>query len=190
MIEIKSNEIRQEAKTFYQLHLKNILESYGEVILTGSYELDLMVWRDLDIYMDVKNINQMDIYELSTKIFHAYRPLWFETKDTFNEESGCPKGYFIGFESKIFNEQMWNVDIWFTDRNYINKHQLYMREIKKHLDDNVRKIILNLKKELIKLPVYGHQILSVDIYQAVLYHGIKDMKSFKKWVLREKNEFI
>lgn len=181
------NEIlKQEASRLYDPLLKSILSPYGKIIISGSYELDIMAWRDLDIFLDVENVEQSDIYAISNQIFQSYKPVWFETKDTFLDESGCPKGYFIGFESKIIDNNLWNVDIWFTNAEHIEKQLMYISHLKKKITPKNRKLILLLKKLLIKQGYYGNQIFSVDVYQSVLENQVSTLEEFKIWVSKNK----
>ncbi|QVK17483.1 hypothetical protein KHQ81_11570 [Mycoplasmatota bacterium] len=182
-----NENLKKEANIFYNPLLKSILNPYGKVIITGSYALDLMTWRDLDIFLEVENIKQSDIYDISCRIFKAYKPIWFETKDTFLDESGCPKGYFIGFESKIINNKLWNVDIWFTSNEYIENHLTYIEHLKKKITPKNKQLILMLKRLLIKEGYYGSQIFSVDIYQSVLEDQVSTLEEFKQWLLNHRN---
>lgn len=184
----KLNEnLKKEANLFYDPLLKSILKPYGKIIITGSYALDLMAWRDLDLFLDVENIEQSDIYDISTRIFHAYKPTWFETKDTLFDESGCPKGYFIGFESKIINNNLWNVDIWFTNKRHIENNLNYINHLQNKITPENRELIIMLKERLIKQGYYGSQIFSVDIYQSVLEEKVSTLEEFKNWLLKNKN---
>lgn len=184
----RNENLKRETNQFYDPLLKSILSPYGKIIITGSYELDVMAWRDLDLLLDVEKIKQSDIYAISNQIFQVYNPTWFETKDTFFDESGCPKGYFIGFESKIMDNNLWNVDIWFTNREHIEKHLKYIDHLKEKLTLENRKLIVMLKKILIQQGDYGIKIFSVDIYQSVLEDHVSTLGEFKKWVLKNKNK--
>jgi hypothetical protein len=44
-------ELRTEADQLLAFGLRTILNDYGEVNIIGSYDLHLMVWRDLDIHI-------------------------------------------------------------------------------------------------------------------------------------------
>ena len=51
-LETQNTRLVGEADTIlYDLGLYEVLEKYGEVVVTGSYSLSTMTWRDLDIYI-------------------------------------------------------------------------------------------------------------------------------------------
>jgi len=180
----KNTILKKEAdQLLHKYSLGSLLQEFSSeqnIYVSGSYMLDLMVWRDLDIYIDLKGITQDEVYALITKVMEIYRPVWLETKDSFNEETGCPKGYFLGFETKIINDELWNVDIWITNKDYIVDHLKYMKGIVDKLDLESRNIIMKLKEELIKVGVYGNEVFSVDIYDAVLFKGLKTVEEILK----------
>jgi len=180
----KNTKLKKEAdQLLHKYSLEDLLHEFSSeenIHISGSYMLDLMVWRDLDIYIDLKDITQDEVYGLVKKVIETYRPVWLETKDSFNEETGCPKGYFLGFETKIVNDELWNVDIWITNKDYITDHFKYMKRMMDKLDHESRNIIMNLKEELMKIGVYGNEVFSVDLYDAVLFKGLKTVEEILK----------
>jgi hypothetical protein len=60
--------IKKDAgEILYEKGLLNILNLFGKPHISGSYALDLMTWRDLDIYLEVENISETDLFELGAK---------------------------------------------------------------------------------------------------------------------------
>lgn len=176
--------LKKEAdELLYDYGLYNTLQDYSkreDIYITGSYALDLMVWRDLDIFIDIDQIFQDDIYDLVNTVMSRFRPVWLETKDTFNENTGCPKGYFLGFETLKVNNKLWNVDIWVTNRAHIHSNLDYINKLKSKLNDDSRKIIMDIKKQLIELKEYGTKYFSIDIYNGVINKGFKTLEDFSK----------
>ena len=165
-------QIKKEADEFlYDLGLMSVLQEYtheDNIFISGSYKLDTMAWRDIDIYMDINNITQDIVYEMMFKFIGKFRPVWYESKDSFKEDTGCPKGYFIGFETFAVCEHLWNVDIWITDRNTINDNIEMMSKWLNLLDNDSRNEIVKKKQELMESGEYGESVFSVDIYNTVL----------------------
>jgi hypothetical protein len=55
----QNRKIRQEAdKLQHENKLLEILSQFGRPHISGSYELDLMTWRDLDIYLQSEGIDE------------------------------------------------------------------------------------------------------------------------------------
>ena len=57
-IKKEANEILNEKGLF------SILAAYGKVNISGSYSLDLMTWKDLDIYLEAENITKKKFFKL------------------------------------------------------------------------------------------------------------------------------
>lgn len=177
-----NSKLKEEADMLLREYsLFSYLEKYGKVDITGSYSLDLMVWRDLDLYVDVSNVSLKDLYDIVSHICQTFEPVWCEFKDTRNDDSGCPKGYFCGFETDIIDNKRWNVDIWFTDTQYIHDNRKYIDGIILSLDDIKREAILDLKSRLYSHPGYCKDFFSVDIYSAVINGGVTTEAGFWNW---------
>ncbi|ERJ12130.1 hypothetical protein [Haloplasma contractile] len=182
-----NEKLKQEADTFlYDMGLKKMLSCFGDVQITGSYALDLMVWRDLDIFVDISKVSQRDIYQFANEIFEQFKPIWFETKNTFEEETGCPKGYFVGFET-LLNNQLWNFDIWFTNIAHIEENENYINDIRDLMTEPAREIIIDIKAKVHKHPQYGTEFFSIDVYQSVINEEIKTLNEFKEWLKKKRN---
>jgi hypothetical protein len=185
MIEEKMNhkDIKKNAdKILYEYGLINELNKYGKCHVIGSYKMDLMVWNDLDLDIENKNINMNSIYNLTKFIFDKYLPIWFEGKETVLENKKC---YFLGFETNILKET-WNIDLWFFDKLEIEKCEKYCNEISEKINENkeLQNYIIEIKKELIQKGMYSSSYNSVDVYDAVLNYEIKNtdelIKKYKK----------
>ncbi|MDU0206457.1 hypothetical protein ACYEXS_32085 [Paenibacillus sp. MAH-36] len=58
-LEALNSLIKTEADgILHENGLIRILEGYGKVFISGSYLLDLMTWRDLDIYLANDKMNE------------------------------------------------------------------------------------------------------------------------------------
>lgn len=76
---------------------------------------------------------------------------------------------------------MWNFDLWFFDQETIDIAEACCDDIMKKVGHNTdaKEAILNLKTELIGMGLYSfEQYNSMDVYDAVLEFGIKDVDSF------------
>ena len=64
-----SLKLRTEAnEVLYDKGLLSTLKTYGKPHVSGNYLLDLMVWRDLDIYWGVGIIPETRFFELGGRI--------------------------------------------------------------------------------------------------------------------------
>lgn len=60
---------------FFKKGLLNILNSYWKPHLTGSYDLGLITWRDLDIYLKIVSICETDYFRLGGEICKLLSPI-------------------------------------------------------------------------------------------------------------------
>ena len=74
-----------------------LLAEYGTVHLSGSYALQLMTWRDLDIYMEAPDITVDEYFELGRRIYSLLTPRKMHFNDHRNNplEDGI-KGLYWG----------------------------------------------------------------------------------------------
>lgn len=161
------------ARLLYGSGLFSLLGEYGEAHVVGSFVMNTMAERDLDI--DVLNDTMSDekLYRLTGELLAKYRPLWYEAKRDITDEGKTV--WFHGFELEHEGER-WNVDIWFFDRETISKAESFCSAIKRRLDGDaaLRSRIIAVKKELIARGLYAFdKYNSMDVYAAVLERGAK-----------------
>jgi hypothetical protein len=95
-----------------------------------------MAWNDLDVDVENEKVNIKNIHEILKYVIEKFSPVWIEGKKCTLNGKTC---YFIGFETEILGN-LWNVDIWFFDKEEIEKCKSYCEEINKRLDENLQKM--------------------------------------------------
>src|SRR3989339_1426347 len=168
-----SKQVKREADLLLKkTKLLNLLSEYGEVIIRGSYELDLMVDGDIDIYILEKKFNKDSAIELLNELiikndFRGYMFYDFVKR----RKKGFPKGYYIGLKTKTASRK-WKIDIWLM-KSMDNVSDRFMKKISQKLDTQKRHIILKLKK-IVKDQKTG--LPSFVVYDAVIEGGVSNMK--------------
>lgn len=164
----------------YELGLLNQLNKYGKSHIIGSYGMDLMAWNDLDIDVENDSMSLDKLYQLTNYILNNFNPTWYEAKEEINEQGN--KVWFHGFEFYLDNE-LWNVDIWFLDKETIEKAEKYCDDISAKVNKNeqLKISVIEIKQELIKRNLYSfNKYTSMDVYDAVLNKGIMGIDDFVK----------
>lgn len=171
-----SQKVKKEADLLLEkTGLVGLLKKYGAVCIRGSYELDLMVNGDIDVYViDDRLSKERSVACLNELIrensFRGYVFYDFVKR----RKKGFPKGYYLGAKTR-FKGNKWNVDIWFM-RSMDGVSSRFIKKVSARLNDQNREVILRLKKivkdEKIELP-------SFVIYDAVLEGGAADIKQLK-----------
>lgn len=173
--------MRREEQAKYILYDCGLLEElnrYGTPHIIGSYRMGLMAWNDLDIDIENENMSIDKLYRLSHFIINQFHPTWYEAKEELNFENKTV--WFQGFETFIENE-LWNVDLWFFDRETIKSAQEYCDSIVQQVTElpGSKEQIIHLKEELIARKLYSFdQYTSIDVYNAVLNQHIVDVEDF------------
>jgi len=173
--------IEQSNKLLYKYGLLEKLNQYGTAYLTGSYQMNLMTWNDLDIYVDNEFISLKIIYKIVKYIIDTFHPTWFEARQDVSDDNTC---YFVGFETEILGE-LWNTDIRFITKSDIIKNKNYCDNIieKTNRDSNLRNAILTIKTDLRSKGEYGFSksYISMDVYDAVINFNVHNTSDFVEW---------
>lgn len=172
-----SQLIRRNAdRILYEHGLLEMLRAIGTPHIVGSYSMDMMAWNDLDV--DIKN-DEMDLpklYRLTGQILETFRPSWYEAK-----EERTPEGktvWFHGFEAVVDGE-LWNVDLWFFDRETIAAAERYCSRTAAAASAAQKEQIIAIKQGLLERDLYAFdKFRSMDVYRAVLKERIQSIHEF------------
>ena len=175
-----SRHIKREADSL--LHddgLEQVLKRYGEVKYVGSYELDLMLKKDLDISLINPQLSLDAFHELAREVSDLLHPHSMHFRNTRIKavENRPPDALYWGF---VFRD--WNIDLWLVDAAYYIESVHYMQRIRKLLTHRNKLHILDIKKQAIDNHEYGKGFGSREIYNAVLDHGISSYEAFRGFV--------
>lgn len=156
----------------------SILEPYGQVQFTGSYEHNLMLSGDIDVYVvNVKITKKLAVQALNQLIDQGFfRGYLFYDFEKFDLDDSRIKGYYVGLKIP-WQDKKWKIDVWFIKQEL--EHDRQLRKKMRSLSAKQRLQILQLKH------VRSEQSLDVDgytIYQAVLGHNIKNISEFLKFI--------
>lgn len=167
------------------------LRKVGHPELIGSAALGLMVWRDIDIMVATPGLGV-------AQVFAALGPLITDPRVTqirylnqsgpFNE-TGRPEDerYYVATLYRADDEAEWKIDISFWLAGQPRHEIAYMDAMRRRLSEEARVAILWIKDVWRCLPTYRTSVLSIDIYDAVLEHGVRTPSAFEKY-LRERGK--
>ncbi|MGF7036745.1 hypothetical protein J2T17_007820 [Paenibacillus mucilaginosus] len=179
--------IKAEADVLLHEHgLMRVLDGYGKVFVGGSYFLDLMTWRDLDIYLANDKMNEETFFELGKKISLCINPSKMSYRNEFiGRTEHLPLGYYWGCYTAI-NSNAWKVDVWSISSEEFLKKQQDVIELITKINVQQRMIILKLKNSVYSHPLYRKKFFSIDIYNAVTKDNIYTDDDFRKWLLHNR----
>jgi hypothetical protein len=171
----------RKAQADYILHQCGLLKELNKCgcpHTIGSYRMDMMAWNDLDIDVENDEMSLEKLYSLSDYIVKTFHPVWYEAKQELTDENKTV--WFHGFETLV-EGQLWNIDIWFFDKETIEKAEQYCDSIARQVSDmpELKQIIIRIKQELIARKLYSfEQYTSMDVYNAVLKQNITNIDDF------------
>lgn len=174
---MNSNDRKKNAdRILYEFGLLKKIEEIGAAHIIGSYRMDMMAWNDLDIDIENDNMSLEKLHSLSAYIINTFHPVWYEAKEELNQDG--KKVWFHGFETMITGE-LWNVDLWFFDKETINSAEGYCDNIAQNTSQEQKDIIVTIKNELIAGGLYSFEkYKSIDVYKAVLENDVKNIDEF------------
>lgn len=179
--------IHKEAdEIIYTKGLHKILSEFGLPHYTGSYALQLMTWRDLDIYLEAENISEQKFFELGKMINKFLQPV----KMSFRNEKiaktpGLPDGLYWGVYLGNERAGAWKIDIWAMDKEECKRRLDYCNELSEKISDADRLKILEIKSKCWTDPLYRRSYSSSDIYSAVLQDRIENFEQFRTWLQKK-----
>lgn len=166
----------QADRILYEFGLLKKLDEMGVPHIIGSYRMDMMACNDLDIDIENDSMSLEKLYELSSFILNTFHPTWYEAKEEINEDGKTV--WFHGFETMITGE-LWNIDLWFFDRETIAGAEKYCDDIVQRTSQIQKDRIVQIKEELIARDLYSFEkYKSIDVYKAVLENDVADAEEF------------
>jgi hypothetical protein len=177
-------EIKKEAdEILYKKGLFSILSAFGLPYVTGSYSLDLMTWRDLDIYLQADELTETDFFGLGCRISSAFKPVKMSFRnERIAQTKHLPHGWYWGVCLGDERAGAWKIDIWVVDTAECQRLVRFCTDIKQQLTPAATVSILSIKSQCWQDSAYRRSYTSLDIYRAVLEGQVRDVEGFRRWL--------
>ncbi len=174
--EQRSAALRQEALDLITgSGMAAVLEQqFRRPMIVGSVALDLMTWRDIDIYVPLESAERDRFVAVLPPVVAAlgatghvayritYNDEWFRPRGDYGQ------GYYLGFRIAAGDGHEWKIDLWAWDPATYERKLSDFAALDERLRRADRALILRLKSEAQGLPGFRDWITSHDIYQFVL----------------------
>jgi len=143
-------------------------------MIVGSVALDLMTWRDIDIYVPLDPAHRDLFFAVLPPLVGAlgesghvpyrisYNDEWFRPRGDYGQ------GYYFGFRIAAAGGADWKIDLWAWDPPVYEQKLRDFAILDERLRGADRALILRLKAEAQGLPGFRDRITSHDIYRFVL----------------------
>jgi len=184
-----NQQLKDEADDiFYRQGLLAILSKYGVPHLTGSYSLNLMTWRDLDIYIHKENMSETEFFQLGAEINKKFRPVKMSYRnERITQTIELPLGLYWGVYCGNERKGAWKIDIWAVDENECHRLLKFCDDIAAKLTPLSKEIILTIKSNCWQDPEYRRSYMSSDIYKAVLDKRVTSVEEFRSYLKTKLN---
>ncbi|WP_410575604.1 hypothetical protein [Amycolatopsis sp. cmx-4-61] len=183
----QQKELQVEAdKVHEHLGLAKLAE-LGTPNRVGSAALGLMVRRDLDITVVCAELDEKtadEVARIGAELIRHPRVRVVNMRDDtghWNVDPDYPDGLYLGVKYRSLEGKDWNLDIWFVDEPDRQPDLAHLKSFPAKLDDEARLAILAIKQAWAENAGYGSVVSSVDVYNAVLEHGVRSPEQFEQW---------
>ncbi len=176
----QNNRIKEEADNIlHENRLLEILGAYGKPYVSGSYALNLMTWRDLDIYLETDLISDERFFQLGGELCAALSPLRMNFRnERIAKADGLPDGLYWGIYLGDERQGAWKIDVWAVCPKECERLIKYCEAIREQLDEITSGAILSIKSQCWQDPEYRRTYSSAHIYETVLRGGARDLQGF------------
>jgi len=188
----QQEELQAQARAVLaDLRLMDAVAQVGMPVHIGSSVLGLMVWRDIDVTVVSPGLSAARAFQImqpvvthprvaQARYVNETRPL-NDTKPPHDE-----RYYFAAFY-RAEPTTDWKIDVSFWTSAAPRHEPAYMEATSHKLTDETRLAILWIKDIWHRLPAYRTEVVSMDIYDAVLDHGVHTPAEFDAY-LRERGK--
>ena len=169
-----------------ELNLVHLLSAAGTVRVHGSSVLGLMTWRDIDVSVSSPRLSIERAYEVMTPLLthsHVRQVRYLNESGSFNP-TALPRDerYFFMVLYDSGAESDWKIDIAFWLEEGVRSEPIH-NMVEQKLTPETRLAILRIKDVWWKQPSYRQEVSSIDIYDAVLQHGVRTLDEFDQYLV-------
>jgi hypothetical protein len=186
----RQDTLQAEAwRTLAALDLEAALAPIGLMEVIGSLATGLMVWRDIDLLVIAPGLSTSVAHEAMARYFGhpkigAIRYRYdYAAQNPANDPNDDRYYYALFYQGAGGHEWKIDISIWIADPPHVER--LPSSSLIARLNDETRLAILWIKDQWFARPEYRVTVYSVDIYDAVLDHGVRTPEEFAAY-LRER----
>ena len=177
--------LQEEAQSVLkELNVIELLSAGGLVRQTGSTVLGLMVWRDIDLQVLSPGLSIERAFEIMHPLLtHPYikQVRYLHQSDHFKLADLDERYFFMVYYERP-GQAEWKLDISFWLGEGGHSEPLH-DAIAQQLTPETRLTILRIKEVWYQLPTYRVEVISTDIYDAVLQHGVRTLTEFDQYLV-------
>ena len=148
----------------------------------GSFTMRTMTWRDLDFERVAYEPDWDQHWRLGTTLAGLSWVWKLNCTNAYRQPGSADEGLYWGLRlSDPKGGPVWKADLWTAREEEFAMACPNRSRWEALMTEDTRARILAIKKAVCSLPEYRRDILSVDIYYAVLDEGVRDLGQFMAW---------
>ena len=186
---IQQRTLQEEAAlVIAELDLGRRLAIFGPALVTGSYVSGLMVWRELDVmFLGGPELSPPELLAGLARLVVLPGIVGFEYADERGSRS--PTGqrreerYHVA-ATYIRLGLTWRLDLTFWLHDAHENVTAWHERLRDSVTAEQRRAILRIKDVRHRRPEYPYTVSGLDIYTAVLEHGVRTPEEFHRWLAR------
>ena len=180
----QASRLRDEAAELLEGDgLLAIVRSGGPAAVIGSYALDLMTWRDIDIYAKLPDERDVGtFFRIGAAISNRFETIRASYSNMFlRTDQDFGSGLYWGVRL-LYRSHTWKLDLWgYGEREYAEKMSAFER-LRRSMDGADRLAVLRVKDAVCQWKQYRRDVYSVHIYEAVTRGGVTTEGGFRDWL--------
>ena len=180
-------QLQAEAdRVLADLGLPGLLHRAGRPVQVGSAVMGLMVWRDVDFNVLCDPLSVERVFEVGRAL--AAHPrianLRYSNETGRFNRTGLPQdeALYWGVRYRTDAGEEWKLDLWFLPHDSYRPEITLLKSLPPRLTGETRLAILWLKDVWHRLRPYRDTVLSIDIYDAVIEHGVRTPAEFDSYL--------
>jgi hypothetical protein len=186
LLELRQAELQAEGRRLLdELALERMLADVGPVRYTGSFVSGLMSWPDLDVMvLSHPEFTPSDVLALEARIITNPGVIGFDYRDERGARSptGTPRDERYHLPTFVERgTRLWRLDLTVWLRDDHTNLTVWHEQLRDTITAEQRRAVLRIKDVWHRRPDYPDVVSGLEIYTAVLEHGVRTAQQFGVW---------
>lgn len=150
----------------------------ADVRLVGSLKMNLLAkHRDIDLHVYSDGITEEQSFAIAAQMAKNPKVIEIKCQNGLHTDEHCIAWHL---KYRMSGDEIWQIDIIHIERGttYDGYFEEMAERIKRHLTDDLRELILQMKYETPD----NEEIHGVEYYEAVIADGVRSLPELREWL--------
>lgn len=186
VLELRQTELQAEGRRLLdELALESVLADVGPVRYAGSFVSGLMSWPDLDVMvLSNPEFTPAEVLALQSRIIAKPGVIGFDYRDERGARSPTGEPRDERYHLPTFVQRgarLWRLDLTVWLRDDHTNVTVWHEQLRDTITAEQRSAVLRIKDVWHRRPEYPDVVSGMEIYTAVLEHGVRTAQQFAAW---------